>query len=310
MPRQHAPSRRTSTRPASSSVVSRPHQERSSRRRRALPRAHDRLAVGRLQLSPLWVGQVGTPTVVSEAFDAGHNTFVVSADLHWPAHEALRQGLSDLLTRRGVRDHLVVVGVSSCAQPAHAMEAFKDLLDAIPRLERLDILGLGGVAASDTLQRVAALSGLRRAHALGCEAVAASFTAGSPIAGLLEGGLVDLGLVRFNAADDASLTVAADLRGPRHAPLLATETLGGYVSAEDLDALGVDPWNWRPSTFDHHRFALSLGAFDGLVLSPLGLGEAAKLDAALARGPLDSESQAYLARTARLGRPRGPRHRD
>lgn len=271
------------------------------RRPATLPRARDRLRRGPLALSPLIVGEVSEPRVVLEAFDVGHNCFAISADLHWPAYEATRRGLAELLTRRGARDRLVVVGVSWAAQGEHSVAAFGELLEAIPRLERLDVLCAGGVGAADAMPRVATLAALRREAAFGCRAVGAAFHDLTTASFLLEHGLLDFAMLRVNALDAATTGRPLEAR-----PLvLGFDALGGFAPPARLDALGVDPLNWRPAKSDHYRYVLSLPDLDGVLLSTLGPGELAKLDAALAQGPLDSESQAYLLRTSRID-PRRP----
>lgn len=259
--------------------------------------------MGPLELSPLMVGEVSQPSTISEAFDMGANCFVLSADLHWPAYESTRRGLAELLGRRGVRDRLVIVGASWAAQPEHSFGAFRELLDAVPRLDRLDLLVLGGLTASDALPKVAALAAMCRERAYGCQAIGASFHVANPAAFLLENDLIDLGLLRVNAADDAATGVFPSLSEKTGgAVAFGFDALGGFQRPERLDALGVDPINWRPSTLDHYRFALSQGALHGLLLSPLAPQDISRIDSAMALGPLDEESQLYLVRTARLDR--------
>jgi hypothetical protein len=261
--------------------------------------------IGPLEVSPLMVGEVSHSATIAEAFDAGVNCFVVSADLHWPAFEHTRRGLAELLRRRGLRDRLVVVGVSWATQPEHAFGAFREILDAVPGLGRLDLLALGGLTGSDALPKVAALTAMRKEAAYGCQAIAASFHVANPAAFLLENDLIDLGLLRLNATDDAANAVLQGVRvKTKGSVAFGFDALGGFQPPERLDELGVDPLNWRPSPLDHYRFALSQRGVQGLLLSYLGPGDLAKLDAVLAQGPLDEESQVYLVRTARLSRVR------
>src|SRR5436190_890300 len=63
-------------------------------RRAALPRMTDRLDLGSkgLRVSPFCLGRVKSPDTVLAAFDAGINFFFVTADMHWPGYENLREG--------------------------------------------------------------------------------------------------------------------------------------------------------------------------------------------------------------------------
>jgi hypothetical protein len=88
--------------------------------RQALPKATDRLRLGisGLSVSPICLGIVGSPETIGVAYDAGVNFFFLTADLHWPLYEGLRQGLSQLLSRvPSVRDQIVVGVVSYLDQP-------------------------------------------------------------------------------------------------------------------------------------------------------------------------------------------------
>ena len=87
---------------------------------------------------------------VPAAFDAGINFFLLTADMHWPVYEPTRRGLADLLRRGGgIRDDIVVAAVSYVAQPEFCHLPFREVLDAIPALGRLDVTLAGAVGAHD-----------------------------------------------------------------------------------------------------------------------------------------------------------------
>jgi len=87
--------------------------------RRELPKLTDRLPLrDGLEVSPVCVGIVGDPDVVPAAFEAGINFFFVTADMHWPLYEGVREGLRRLLkSNPAARDSLVVGVVAYVTQP-------------------------------------------------------------------------------------------------------------------------------------------------------------------------------------------------
>src|SRR5262245_23576083 len=146
--------------------------------RRDLPRLTDRLELGSggLRVSPFCIGMVEKPETIGEAFDLGVNFFFVSADMHWPLYEATRRGLSDLLARgRGVRDQIVVAGVCYPTQPEFCAMPFRELVESLPRLERLDVLLAGGAYGHEVGRRLSVYEEHRKSGFLGNRAIGASF---------------------------------------------------------------------------------------------------------------------------------------
>src|SRR4029077_19645120 len=119
--------------------------------RGALPRPHERLPLGReLRVSPICLGITRPAEVVTAAFDEGINFFFVSADMHWPLYEPMRRGLERLLDRGvGIRDDIVVAGVSYATQPEFCAMPFRELLESVRGLARLDVLVAGGAYAGE-----------------------------------------------------------------------------------------------------------------------------------------------------------------
>ncbi|SRR6266550_8217075 len=68
-------------------------------RRLALPKANDRLPLGKtgLTVSPFCFGRTASADTVVAAYEAGINFFFVTADLHWPFYDGIRRGLAKLL---------------------------------------------------------------------------------------------------------------------------------------------------------------------------------------------------------------------
>lgn len=273
--------------------------------RRSLAPLTARLPLGALQVSPACLGMIGGRSdAVLEAFDAGINFFFVSADLHWPRYASLRRGLTKLLARGGsIRERIVVAACSYASRAGGAAEAWSELLRAVPRLERLDVLAVGAVVDGDLAPRLHALHAAVDRGFCGARASAASFHQREACAVAYRGGLVDLALVRYNAAHPRARSELFPQLAPGPRPLLFTfKSTTGHVPAAELDRLGVPASEWRPRVADHYRFALSAPPVRGVLGSWDGGRQLADLESALAEGPLDDPEQAYLVNLCRLQR--------
>ncbi|MCE9572762.1 MAG: hypothetical protein K8W52_06355 [Deltaproteobacteria bacterium] len=263
--------------------------------RTALPRLVDRLRLRDtgLSLSPFCVGITDDPAVIGAAFDAGINAFFVTCDMHWPLYEQTRRGLADLFQRVD-RDEVIVAGVAYVTQPEFQAMPFQELVDALPGLERLDVLVAGGAYASDLLPRLPALRDHVAAGRFGARALAASFHDRAAAREAITHDLVDLAFVRFNAAHPkATAELFPHIRQRRGLVYNFTST-GGYVAPARLRSLGVSADHWCPDIVDHYRHALSHRAIDGLLCAPRTLAQLAALAQALERGPLDEGDAEYL----------------
>ena len=108
-----------------------------------------------LRVSPFCLGRVETPDTVLAAFDAGINFFFVSADMHWPRYEALRQGMARLFRRRrGIRDDIVVAAVAYATQPEFSWFPFEEVVEAVPGLKRVDVTVAGGAYGYELPRRL------------------------------------------------------------------------------------------------------------------------------------------------------------
>ena len=93
---------------------------------KTLPALTDRLRVGRgVQLSPVCLGMTSAWRVVGAAFEAGINTFFLTADMHWPLYEPLRKGLRDLLRKKNVRSQISVVATAYVTRQTSASHRSK-----------------------------------------------------------------------------------------------------------------------------------------------------------------------------------------
>src|SRR5205807_1865995 len=108
-------------------------------RRAALPRLRDRRPLGAsgLEVSPFCLGMTPDPATVLAAYEAGINFFFVSADMHWPLYDGLREGLRRLPP--SARDQIVVAVAAYVAQPEFLWMPFEEVLAAVPELQHIDV---------------------------------------------------------------------------------------------------------------------------------------------------------------------------
>lgn len=261
-----------------------PTAPRNSPHDRALPRLTDRLLLGTSshRVSPVCLGIAGTPETVLAAFDAGINFFFLSADLHWPAYEPLRRGLS-MLSARGVkRSEWVLASASYPAQHELGTWAFYDVLQAAPWLERLDVLVIGASYARDFPSRRDVYRRSVDAGDYGASALGATFHDRAAARGAVEEGDVEVAYVRYNPSH-----AGAEVDLFPHVGDARTTTLYGFKSTG-----GYDPERGERCT-DYYRFALS-SPLDGILCSLADAAEVAELRVALEEGPLSDEESTRL----------------
>jgi hypothetical protein len=271
---------------------------RAARRKKALPPLTARLRLGAtgLEVSPFCLGMVDSPDAVVAAFDAGINFFFLTADMHWPLYEATRAGLARLLARgRGIRDRIVVCAAAYVTQPDFCELPFREVLDAVPGLKRLDILAAGGAYAQDFWPRLEVYEAHRRSQFCGAKAIAASFHDRPTALTAIAGARVDLAFVRYNAGHaGAREDLFPLLPAKRRARLFNFKSTSAYLSPERCAALGVPSRYWVPTVTDHYRFALTQPQVDGVLLALDSGAQVRALSDALAEGPLDPEQQRYM----------------
>jgi hypothetical protein len=275
-----------------------------------LPQFRDRLPLGNqgLRVSPYCLGIVRSPDTVEAAFDAGINFFFVTADMHWPLYEATRRGLRALLARgRFVRDQIVVAGVCYPTQPEFCSMPFKELLEAIPGLERLDVLIAGGAYALEFADRLPVYLDHRRHGYLGARAIGASFHDRAAALSAIQQESVDIALIRYNPDHSgARQDVFPHLPRQRSTLLFNFKSTFGFVPPRLLEEMGLRAAEyWHPEKTDYYRFALSRSEIDGVLMAPGTPQELDGLAAALARGPLTEEEETYLMDTALVARGEG-----
>jgi hypothetical protein len=267
----------------------------------------DRLPLaGGLTVSPICLGWVGRPGVVSAAYDAGINFFFLTADMHWPLYQAARAGLRDLLRRRGVRDRIVVGAVSYVGQPEFCHVPFREVIEAVPGLERVDLTIVGGVYAGDFLVRLEQYR--RHRHPSGgphrlpaVRATGATFHDRGTALMALNHRMVDVAFVRYNADHPgAEAEIFPRLVRPPRPLLFNFNSTRGHVGEARWKELALSRRHWRPALTDHYRFALRHPHIDGLLCGLGSSRELAALGAALAAGGVSEEEAGYMRDLADL----------
>jgi aryl-alcohol dehydrogenase-like predicted oxidoreductase len=255
---------------------------------RSLPRLTDRLSLGDgLLVSPFCLGMVGSPRVVRDAFDAGINFFFLTADMHWPLYEPLRRGLADLLRSGVKRDELVVCSTAYVTQPDFCEMPHEELRDAVPGLERVDIVAMGGVYARDFAARLPVYQAHRaRAH-VGCKAIGASFHDRPVARRALEQQLFDVLFIRLNPAHPGA---AKDVL-----PFVPKRSRARVFNFKSMDA-----FRGEGVATDHYRFALSQPGMDGVLGSLDSKEQLRALEKALRAGPLSAAEQRRLVAAAAI----------
>ncbi len=270
---------------------------------RKLKSLRDRLALGHtgMTVSPACLGMVWDPRVVLDAFDCGINFFFVTADMHWPIYDGLRRGLAELFRARpGSRDEVVVAAVSYVSDPSFLVQPFRELLDAVPGLGRLDVTVAGGVGPWRDIER-ARVDALRQHRVAGKTPLppvrATGVTVHHRPAALdaLSSGELEVVFIRYNTVHrGAERELFPRLGAPRTPLLFNFKSTYGYVPQDRLHELGVAADAWQPTPADHYRFILTQPAFDGILCAPQTVPQLIALEDAFQRGPLTPEQTRQL----------------
>lgn len=281
-------------------------QPRSDTRRRTLPSPSDRLTLGRagLRVSPFCLGQVEKPAAVLAAFDAGINFFFVTADMHWPLYEGIRQGLAQLFRRRrGIRDEVVVAAVAYATQPEFSWMPFGEVVDAVPGLKRVDVTVAGGAYGYELPRRLPQYRDHRRFRYAGARAIGVSFHDRIAAREAVSASSVDIALARYNSGHPGARRDLFPHLPLRHRTLLYGFTsTGGFVPRARFRELGLASTYWFPSFGEHYRFALTPPQVSGILCAPSTPREVEALCRAVEKGPLDAEEEKYLVDLTSLDR--------
>jgi hypothetical protein len=271
--------------------------------RTELPRPGDRLPLGKsgLHVSPLCLGMVTDPATVSAAFDAGVSFFFLSADMHWPHYEGTRRGLADLLRRGGgVRDEIVIGATCYVTQPEFCRYPFSEVLEAVPILERIDVVIAGGAYGHEIGTRVPVLAHHRQTGFVGARALGITFHDRAAARQALADGVADIVFARYNAKHPGARHDLFPHVGPGPRPLLFNFNNTAGAVGRSRAELGLPEDFWLPEIDEHYRFALSRPELDGILCAPQTPQQLAALLAALERGPLDPEEEEHFLLLAEL----------
>jgi len=272
-------------------------------RRAAFPQMTDRLPLGQtgLAISPFCLGWVQDPDTIQAAFDAGINFFFITTDMHWPAYEGIRRGLTKLLARgSAVRDQIVIAAVSYVTQPDFTYMPFVELLDSVPRLERIDVLVIGGAYGHEyPVRRDIYRENLQRGE-LGARALATTFHDRAAAVDAINGAELDIAFVRCNPVHPGARSDLYPRLRPSTTRVFNFNSMIGYTKPAALTKLGITADHWRPRPTDYYRFALSQPVVDGLLCSLHHPREVTALARALNQPQLDAQEQRYMIDLAKL----------
>ncbi len=271
-----------------------------------LPRFTDRLPLGTsgLEVSPYCLGCVGSPDVVSAAFDLGINFVFITADMHWPVYENIRRGLSELLVRRpAVRSQIVVGAVSYVTQPEFCLGLFQEVIEAVDGLDSLDLLIAGGAYAAELSSREPVYRQHREHSFAGAKAIGASFHDRAGAAQAVRAEWLDIAFVRYNASHPgAREDLFPELEPQRSTLVYNFKSLFGAVDSALAEKLGLTDEHWIPDPVDHYRFVLSRPELDGVLFAPATVAEVEGVAAAIEEGPLSEEEEEHMLLLGELSR--------
>jgi hypothetical protein len=264
-----------------------------------LPKPGDRIPLGAtgLRVSPICVGMTAEPETVIAAYEAGVNFFFLTADLHWPLYEGLREGLRRLLQgNRARRDEIVVGVVSYLDNPLFAALQFHEVTAELPGLERVDLIIAGAVSSEQSFYpRVEAMVRARAAGQHGARAIGATFHQRSLAVMAEQYGMLDISFIRYNSAHPgARRDLLPYLRQRRGIPVFNFKSTMSQVTPETVAALKLPSTYWIPEVTDYYRFVLTRPEIDGILCSPMKVEELGALSRALDKGPLSPQEEQYM----------------
>jgi hypothetical protein len=275
-----------------------PESARALRRTR-LPRPNDRLLLGSsgLKVSPLCLGLVPLPEIVTAAFDVGVNFFFVTADLHWPLYDGVRRGLEQLLARgRSIREEIVVGVVSYLDQPLFQHLQFNEVLESVRGLNHVDLVIAGAVPSPANFNsRFHPMDLARAVGRWGLRATGASFHDRQTALACINTNCIDVSYIRYNASHPgARHDLLPYLQDYRTSLIFNFTSMLGRVLPQQFALLGLDDRFWLPKAPDYYRFVLTSAGIDGLLCAPRSVTELHELCESLNQGPLTSEEEEYI----------------
>jgi len=274
--------------------------------RQILPRFSDRLSWPEIdfQISPFCLGMVKSEDTYCCAFDAGINFFFITADMHWPVYDDTRKSLSKLLSRgRGIRDQIVVAGVSYCTQPEFCIGPFEEALQAVPQLDRFDMLIAGGSYAHEIMTRHRVYQHHRQNHFVNCQAIGTTCHDRQVALDVVNNNYFDICFVRYNPLHPGARSdLFPFMSDDSLVPLFNFKNTVGHIPPRVFKKLGLADDHWAPEMTDYYKFALARPEIKGLLCSPTTPEEVEELADAMEGPPLTSEVEEYLGQLGELVR--------
>jgi hypothetical protein len=268
-----------------------------------------------LLVSPICIGITEDPATIPAAFDAGINFFFLTGDLHWPLYEQIRRGLAQLLNRApSVRDQIVVGAVSYLEQPLFQALQFHEVVDAVPGLQRVDLLIAGAIPNEQSFfgrlgepfaGRFQAIANARAIGHSGARAIGASFHDRRTALTSLNNNCLDINYIRYNTAHPGAATdLFPYLRADRTGRIFNFKSVMSRVTPERFKELGYDDNYWLPKVTDYYRFVLTSPWIDGVLCSPSSPAQLAELVEALEERPLTPQEEQYMTGLSSIATPR------
>jgi hypothetical protein len=192
-------------------------------------------------------------------------------------------------------------------RPIFCSTPFRELLDEMPGLGRLDVLIAGAVYADERGKRLPVYQQHRDAGFLGARAIGMTFHDRPAALAAIRDRQVDIAFIRYNpdhAGADKDVFPYLRPLSYRSRPLLFSfKSTFGYVPPAEMDGMGLHgSVYWHPEITDHYRFVLSRPEIDGVLMAPRTPAELQGIADAIARAPLTEEEQAFLRNIALVAR--------
>lgn len=254
-----------------------------------------------VKVSPICLGITSAETVIA-AWDAGINFFFVTADMHWPLYEGLRQGLVRLGKERPeALEQAVIASVCYTAQPEFQTAPFDEVLTAIAPFKKIHVVVAGGSYEPDVEKRLAVLRQNVETQRVTAQFTASSFHDRAGALKVINGGLADLAFVRYNSwHPGGALDLFPYLRADRKTRIFNFKSTSGYRKPAKFQEAGFDPEMWLPEVVDHYRFVRCRPEIDGILCSPHGPKQLEELIAAYQQGPLSVEEENHVLQLTKV----------
>ncbi len=257
--------------------------------------------VSSVAVSPLCIGATSAECVIA-AWDAGINFFFVTADMHWPLYEGLRQGLVRLAKEcPEALEQAVIACVCYTAQPEFQTMPFEEVVTAIAPFKKIDVAVVGGSYEPDVEKRLKVLRDNVEKKRVTARFTASSFHDRTGALKAINEGLADLAFVRYNSwHPGGALDLFPHLKADRKTRIFNFKSTYGYRPPKQFHDAGFDPEMWLPEVVDHYRFVRCRPEIDGILCSPRSPKQLEELIAAYQQGPLSVEEENHVLQLTKV----------